>query len=247
MKSLVNLLLLFLPTIPVLAQQSKTNVIIISSIHGAHKVNPNYPYDSLFAFIDRQNPDIIGIEIRAEDIDSSISYLKRNYPYEMYECITKYTQKKVVGFDWLGDDLSGRSIPENYWKENSTIKKLQQKLSADSFLIQKLSITNIIQEEKKKLALNASLEELNDGRYDLINRIYYSQLGQILHDTEFKVLSDFYSKRDEMIASNIIEIIKNNSGKKIFFLLGADHRFFTLTKVFERFQDSILLNQFNPK
>jgi hypothetical protein len=244
MKNILYILVAFFSPFTALAQKSKTEVIIISTLHGAHKINPNYSYDALFAFIDKHNPDIIGVEIREEDLDSSVSYLKRNYPYEMYECISKYSSKKVVGFDWLGDDLSGKSIPINYWKETSTIKKLQQKLSDDTILLQKLSVTNIIQEEKKKLALNASLQELNDGRYDLINYIYYSQLQQLLIDTEFKALSDFYTKRDEMIASNIVEIIKNNKGKKLIFLLGADHRYYTHKKVSEVFKDSILLAPF---
>jgi hypothetical protein len=232
---------LTLPVISGMAQTIKSEVLIISTIHGAHKVNSNYSYDSLFEFIEKYNPDIIGVEIRKEDIDSSASYLKSNYPYEMYECITKYSSKKVLGFDWLGDDITGEAIPENYWKEKSIIKKLQHKLSGDSILQQKLSITDIIQEEKKKLALNASLRELNDGRYDLINRIYYEQLNLLLKYTEFKPLSDFYKKRDEMIAENILEIIKNNNGKKMIFLIGADHRGYTLKKVSEELEGTIIL------
>lgn len=246
MKTKIIILFSFLtfPVISGLAQSIKSEVLIISTIHGAHKVNPNYSYDSLFAFIEKYNPDIIGVELRKEDIDSSVSYLKSNYPYEMYECITKYSSKKVFGFDWLGDDIAGKAIPENYWKEKSIVKKLQQKLSGDSILQQKLSITDIIQEEKKKLALNASLSELNDGRYDLINRIYYEQLKLLLKYTEFKPLSDFYKKRDEMIGENILEIIKNNNGKKMIFLIGADHRDYTLKKVSEEFECTIILNHF---
>jgi hypothetical protein len=89
----------------------------------------------------------------------------------MYACIKKYPSKKVVGFDWLGNDIEGKAIPENYWKDISIIKKLQQKLSTDSILLQKLSILDIIRVQKNTLALNASLHELNDGRYDLINHI----------------------------------------------------------------------------
>lgn len=246
MKTRIIILFTFLTfqVIPGMAQSIKSEVLIISTIHGAHKVNPNYSYDSLFAFIEKYNPDIIVVEIRKEDIDSSESYLKNNYPFEMYECITKYSSKKIFGFDWLGDDITGKAIPVNYWKEKSIIKKLQQKLSNDSILQQKLSITNIIQEEKKKLVLNASLSELNDGRYDLINHIYYEQLKLFLKDTEFEPLSEFYKKRDEMIAKNILEIIKNNSGKKMIFLIGADHRDYTLKKVSEEFEDTIVLNHF---
>jgi len=65
-----------------------------------------------------------------------------------------------------------------------------------------------------------------------------------LEDTEFKPLSDFYKKRDEMIAENILEIIKHNNGKKMIFLIGADHRDYTLKKVSEELEGTIILNHF---
>ena len=180
MKATRFILFLIFPIMAVTAQTSKSEVMIISTIHGAHKVNPKYSYEALFAFIDQYQPDVIGVELREEDRDSSVSYLKKNYPYEMYECLTRYASKKVVDFDWLGDDLTDKALPENYWKENSIIKKLQQKLAEDSLISKRLSVTNVIQEEKKQLALNSSLTELNDGRYDLINHIYYAQLQLLL-------------------------------------------------------------------
>ena len=236
-----TLVLIFFLT-SVKAQSEKSEVIIISTIHSAHQLNPNYSYDSLFGFLEVFNPDVIGIEIRNEDMDSSEAYLKKNYPYEMYACISKYTTKEVVGFDWLGEYLEGRSIPDNYWKEESRIKELQQKLAKDSVMLKKLSVIDIVREEKNKIVLNASLYELNDGRYDLINHIYYEQLETLLKDTPYEALSDFYQKRDEIIAANITEIIRNNTGKKMIFLIGADHRDFTLKKVKETFKDTILLN-----
>lgn len=225
-------------------QEIKNNVLIISTIHGAHKTNPNYSYEALFAFIEKYNPDIIGVEIRKEDTDSGVPYLRRNYPFEMYECLTKYRTKKVMGFDWLGDDLAGKAIPQNYWQEKSPVKLLQQKLETDSILLQKLSVLDIVAEERNKLALHATLPELNDGRYDMLNRIYYTQLKHLLNHTAYKPLTDFYQKRDEQIAHNILAIIRNNKGKKMIFLMGADHRDYTFRKVSEEFGETIQLNHF---
>ena len=210
-----------------------------------HTINPNYSYNTLFKFIENYNPDIIGVEIRNEDIDSSLTYLKNNYPFEMYECIKKYPDMKVLGFDWLGSDIEGKAIPENYWEKISTIKKTQQKLNQDSIMLKKLTILKVVAEEKNKLALNTSLYEMNDGRYDIINYIYYKQLAELLQNTEYEVLSDFYQQRDEQIALNIIEIIKSNLGKKMIFLIGADHRYYTLEKVQQVFGNQIMLNNFD--
>lgn len=212
-------------------QENSGRIAVISTIHGAHKANTKYTYDSLFHFIQRFKPDIIGVEIRAEDMDSSIAYLASNYPFEMYECRQKFPGIKVLGFDWLGGDLEGRAIPKNYWKENSNIKQLQSKLAADSAMQVRLAPLKIIQEEKNRLALGASLAELNDGRYDLINSIYYRQLQLFLEGTEYAALSEFYQQRDAHIAQNIVEIIKKNPGKRMIFLLGADHRGYVMSQL----------------
>lgn len=215
----------------IIAQEVKNSLMVVGTIHGAHTMNPNYTYDSLFNFIEKYNPDIIGVEIRKEDMDSSVTYLKSNYPFEMYECISRYPEKVVLGFDWLGDDIAGKAIPGNYWKEISPVKKLEQQLFADTVMLQKLAVIDIIRDEKIKMVLNSSLEQLNDGKYDLINRIYYRQLELMLKDTEYSPLTGFYKKRDEMIVENILEIVKNNPGKKMIFLLGADHRDLTVTQL----------------
>lgn len=227
-----------------ISQEKISEVVIISTIHSAHEKNPNYSYDSLFKFIEKYNPEIIGIEIRKEDMDSSLAYLKNNYPFEMYKSIEKYPARKLFGFDWLGSDLEGKAIPENYWKEISSLKKLQAKLNQDSIISQKLSIMEMITKEKEKLILNVSLSKLNDGRYDLINFIYYEQLRMLLQGSEYIALSDFYQERNRHIAENIIEIIKNNKGKKMIFLLGADHRDYILKKVISELGESIKLNHF---
>jgi hypothetical protein len=246
MSKTIILILSLLSYLPIsgMTQEKKSEVLIISTIHGAHRTNPNYSFDTLFKFVEKFNPDIIGVEIRAEDIDSSFTYMKKNYPFEMYECIRKYPSKQISGFDWLGSDIEGKAIPDRYWKEVSIIKKLQQELSKDSAILAKISILDIIQEEKDHLALNASLSELNDGRYDLINRVYYAQLKVLLHATAYEALSDFYQQRDEHIAHNILDIIKNNDGKRMIFLLGADHRDYTLKKVSDEMGNQILLNHF---
>ncbi len=205
---------LIFPIFSGISQERMSEVVIISTIHKAHELNPNYSYDSLFKYIEKYNPEVIGIEIRKEDIDSSVAYLKNYYPFEMYESIKKYPTKEVLGFDWLGSYLEGKPITENNWKEISSLKKLQAKFNQDSIISQKLSILKIIKEEKEKLILNSSLSELNDGRYDLINFIYYEQLRTLVSGSEYITLSEFYLQRDEHIAENIIAIIKNNKGKK---------------------------------
>lgn len=239
-KSFPFLALLLLPLV-LLGQYKKTEVLLCSAIHGAHTKNPNYSYNDLFLFIEKYNPDVIGVEIRENDIDSSTTYLKNFYPFEMYESIHRFKNKKIVGFDWLGDELVGKAIPKNYWTETSSIKQLQKKLNSDSLICKKLEPLNFISKKKNDLALTASMKELNDGRYDALNEVYYQQMEYFLENTNYKELPIFYKKRDTEIAKNIINIVTANTGKKIIIILGADHRSYSLKLLKNHFGDSILI------
>ncbi len=241
-KTSIVLLLAFITAgIPALAQQ-KTSVYIISTLHGLHKTNLQYTYDSLFAFIDRLNPDVVAVEIRPEDMNASTNYLKSNYPYEMYECISRYKNKTVLGIDWLGKDIEGIAIAPNYWREVSAIKKMQQQLNEDSNIVKKLSILTVVTNQKMTIAKSSSLVQLNDGRYDVANHIYYQQLKQLLQSTPYEGIAEFYETRDKKIAANIISIINNNKGKKLLFLVGADHRDFANRQVQQALGDAVILN-----
>ncbi len=220
-------------------QTHTTRVTLWSTIHGAHKSNSNYSYDDLFSFIEMYNPDLIGVEIRKEDMDSSARYLERFYPFEMRECIRRYPSKTVVGFDWLGSSIEGRPIPENYFKELE-VKRLEKRLNNDSTLAVKLAVLDSLAGLKTEIALHASMTELNGGRYDSLNAMYYEKMAAVLQDTPYRALPEFYHRRDENISDNIIRIIEGNPGKKMLFLMGADHRSHAVARVTQRFGKGIL-------
>ncbi|MBI9033447.1 MAG: hypothetical protein JEZ03_03140 [Bacteroidales bacterium] len=240
-------LLLLLSTLLFSCGKQKTEVLLCSTIHGAHKINPNYSYEDLYSFIESYHPDVIGVEIRYEDMDSSVRYLGSIYPSEMYECISKYADKEVLGFDWLGDNLKGMGIPKNYWKEQSVVKRAERELDADSIMMKKLSELDPIIEKKTEIVLNSSLYELNNGTYDSLNSSFYERLTAMFQDTKYSIISDFYRQRDEHIAQNIIDIIERNPGKKLIFLMGGDHRSFALAKLKQKFGDQILLKSISKE
>ena len=221
--------------------RKKTEVNICSTIHGAHSKNPNYSYSDLYSFIEDYNPDVIGVEIRKEDMDSSDTYLNRFYPLEMREAITKYKSKETYGFDWLGGKIEGMAIPKNYFKELN-VKILGKELHKDSTMLSKFNSIDSLSNLKNQLALSSSLVEMNDGRYDDLNTVYYHEFSKLLKGTRYHPIADFYKNRDEQIAKNIIQIIKANKGRKLIFLMGADHRSYTLEKVKKEFGNHIILN-----
>lgn len=224
-------------------QHPKTTVFIVSTIHGAHVKNPNYTYQHLFDFISKQDPDVIGVEIRNEDLKNDENYLKEIYPFEMYETVKIFQHKKLVGVDWFGNQLTGKKISREDFK-NHIIYKFQQQIKVDTSIQKKLSIIDIIRKEKDSIVLNASLNAINDGKYDLINRIYYAQLQHIHTGTIYNELTDFYIERDEHIAQNIINTIAENTGKKLLFIVGADHRDFTIRALQHKFKQNINLHKF---
>ncbi len=223
-------------------QNKKTDVTICATIHHLHKLNQHYSYDSLFSFIQLDNPDVIGVEIRENDMDSSINYLKHSYPFEMYTCISKYgSQKKMYGFDWLGKGIEGKPIPSDYWK-TFWVKKEERQLFSDSTMTETLHAFDMLDSLKTQIALNSNIYQVNDGVYDSLNILYYNRIEKLLKNTRYNTISQFYRMRDKKIAENMIKIIHENKGKRILFLTGADHRSNAIEQVKKHFGNTILLN-----
>lgn len=85
---------------------------------------------------------------------------------------------------------------------------------------------------------------MNDGKYDLLNFVYYEQLKQLFQGTASEKLALFYQQHDEHIAQYMIQVIQKNQGKKIIFLVGADHRDFALKKISSELGTNVLLHSF---
>lgn len=219
----------------------QTEVTICSAIHGAHKSNPNYSYDDLFAFIEEQHPDVIGVEIRPEDMQLHDSLLTNYYPYEMREIANLFPDRTVVGFDWLGAEIEGQPMYATYFEEME-ISQLQKQLGKDSVMNADLSALEEVRNAKIEIVLNGSLIELNDGTYDSLNTIYYDEMSAIFENTPYAALTDFYAERDQQIANNMIEIIREHPGKRLLFLTGGDHRSYAVSAIRDTFGSDVDLN-----
>lgn len=205
------------------SQMKENLVYFIPTLHNFHRINKNYSYDSLVAYIKKVNPEIIAVEIRPEDIDCDTIYLKNNYPLEMRQMKYWFPKTKIVGFDWLGDELSGKMIPDNYWKNISEIKKLERELKQDSVYQVKIQPCYYRSKEREDLLKNLTLHELmNSEDAEIVNDQYECYDKQV-RNSKYQLLSDFYRKRNDKILENIQSIITQNSGKKILIVTGDDH------------------------
>lgn len=214
-----------------LAPPKSTQVMVIAAMHSAHKGHPSYSYDHLFDAVSAFKPDIVAVEMREEDLSRDPSYLARNYPSEMLE-LTRQYEPNVRGFDWLGKELEGMPVPDEWWQTRSWVKRLERELRKDSSV--QTPRTNALQKQQVEMIKFATAESLNDGSYDGVTRAYYRALGEELAGSRYAPLTKFYRERDRQIANNIDEIVRENRGRRIAVVLGADHRAPVIDRLQER-------------
>lgn len=198
-------------------------VMVVATMHGGHADNPRYSYEDFYSLVTAFNPDLVGTEIRQEDFDPGEEYLARNYPCEL---ALRYSDR-IVGLDWLGEDLEGQPVPENYWRDQSEIIRLQRQLEQDDTL--RSPVVEAAQARQKDILATATAASLNDGRYDLATSAYYSALAEILEGPHFAPLTEFYAERDRRISQNALATLihfrkMGLEGGRVLFAVGADHR-----------------------
>lgn len=198
-------------------------VYFIPTLHGYHKINTQYNYDTLKAVVARLNPEIIAVEIRQADMDSDSNYLKKNYPYEMRMMHYWFPSSEVVGFDWLGEDIEGKQIPDDYWKEVSAIKKMERAFDKDSVIIRKTKDCFARFTERDSLLQTLSLQELIKSNDATIVNQQYKCLEETTKDSPYEEMTKFYKQRNEKILESILSITKKYHGKRIVILTGDDH------------------------
>lgn len=220
---------------------SKTEVIILGTLHGLHKDHKKYSYEDIFDLVTFYNPDVLGVEIRKEDMNEPLEYLSEFYPYEMIELKSRFNHSmEVYGFDFLGHDLIDKLIPNNYF-ENHKKTLLEKQFEHDNDFVQAKTLFDIINQTRLDLIMDYNAQSINNGMYDLISNIYYKQMKFLFENTVYRELSDFYASRDHRIAQNIIEIIQANPNKRMVFVMGIDHRAYTIDAIKTFFKESIYL------
>jgi hypothetical protein len=169
------------------------------------------------------NPDVIAVEIRSEDIVSDTSYLKKNYPLEMWMMRYWFPTAAIEGFDWLGADLEGKTIPDRYWQDQSVIKALQSKLKIDSLYTAKLKSCAVYTNERMKTLQNSSLKGILQSNETILVKEYYNCLNLQLQNSDYEELPRFYTLRNKKMQEALSELMKKHAGKTIVVITGADH------------------------
>lgn len=202
---------------------SQTRVCLLPALHGLHKANPRYSYDSLRAIIGSIQPDVIAVEIRPEDISADTAYLKRNYPFEMWMMRYWFPLAALEGFDWLGAELEGKPVPDRYWKEQSGIKSLERSLDADTVYASRLAPCQAFVEERLAILKTQSLPAILQSRDAALVKAYYDCLDIGLKESRYAALTGFYTERNKRMSGRLGALIRKHPNKTIVVLTGDDH------------------------
>ncbi len=208
------------------AEAEPLRLMVVATMHGAHADNPRYSYDDLYALVDRFEPDLVAVEIRAEDMARGDAYLSRNYPLEMRQLAARHAGH-AAGIDWLGEELEGRPVPPDYWREQSEIKRLERQLAQETEL--KSPAMDAAGARQLAILESATAATLNDGGYDRASADYYAAFARMVDGTAYQRLSDFYAERDRRIADNAGRLVaemlsRDRQPGRAVFVVGADHR-----------------------
>jgi len=202
---------------------SQTTIYLIPALHGLHKTNVRYNYDSVRSTIQRINPDVIAVEIRNEDITADTAYLKQNYPFEMWMMRHWFPTTTIEGFDWLGTELEGKPIPNRYWQDHSRIKALQTLLNLDTAYSRKLAGCKLYTDQRLAIMNNSTLKGLLLSNDAILIKEYYDCLTQQLRGSEYEELTTFYDTRNQQMMQRLQAILTLHPGKRIVVLTGDDH------------------------
>ena len=202
---------------------SQARVMLLPTLHGLHKSNTQYNYDSLRNMVGRLSPDVIVVEIRAEDVGADTTYLKMNYPFEMWMMRYWFPALTIEGFDWLGSDIEGKAIPRDYWKNISQVKKLERELGADTIYSKELEACDQYVKLRMEILRTSSLQDILASRDAMFTRKYYECIEEQLKGSNYEGLTRFYDQRNQNMMKRISGIIKKHEGRTIVILTGDDH------------------------
>jgi tetratricopeptide (TPR) repeat protein len=226
--------------------EKKTEIQIIGVIHSGNK---NINYNALSNFLVEQNPDIILWE--QEDEFKRVFGLLTAYrlkiarPTVEQMALQKLTQKNkslpILGFDTLfksKKDYIKKSI-----KINDSIH--------EQLYHARLTVEDSLAYDKYAKLRNETLDQYLEGTLSNVNSpaVYEKEISiremekniiapladKYVYDkilvNEFKEELSFWIARNDYMVKRILEVAKNQNGKKIIVLTGLAHKFYLVDKL----------------
>lgn len=215
-KILISITVLIIGLVSCNSEKNKTEILVVGTIHGSHKTNPNYTFKDIVNILGTYEPDVICVEIPPS------FFRKRSYLYEMM-IASMYgfeNDKKVYPIDWWSK--GDRAEQKKYRKtEDYEIKeqKIEELVKADS----------IMQSFKAKYGGWSNVWKENNKSYNFYNGKECNDFVKQMYSISMSVYGDsfmnlHYESRNGKMLELIDSAIVENKGKRIIILTGCEHK-----------------------
>jgi hypothetical protein len=193
-----------------------TQVLVVGTIHGSHRSNPNYSYEHLVQILATYGPDAICVEIRPEDF--------RRVPY----------LTEMVAATIYGAEHGTRVYPIDWWDERNNARA-----ERDAFM----QTPEYAAQQPKEAALEAADSVIQGfearygdwqtysrtGSYVFFNGPDYNDYIAEGYRISMEVWGDgpmnlYYRTRNDRMMERIRGAIRENRGRKVIVLTGAEHK-----------------------
>jgi hypothetical protein len=237
----INIILLFLGIS--MSINAQTKVCVIGEFHEESElINP----DTLFQILEKIKPDLILIEM-----DSTFFTKDFNYDFEKdpdilstNQNIASYRYQQKYKIPLRPYDISGRNEffgKENYFEKESEIFNQirsfhsENKLSKSSENYFEIFMSTLdLYAHVKYNSLKEVNSDLNQKFTELKYQTMYDLMIAITQDTEglkewipfAQLQKDFWVKRNEVMAENIVKYAKEFENKTIVVFMGFEHKYF---------------------
>jgi hypothetical protein len=187
-------------------------VLVVATVHGQHRRNPNYTYEDVVRILDTYDPDAVCVEIRPEDFRRR-SYLKEMMLATAWAVVN---EREVCGFDWY--DGTARQNRARLMEQPEYVEKERM---VDS-LIAANPITGPFRERYGDFWRGEmDLRFYNGPEYNrYIEEVYRISLA-VFGDSPINLHYEFRNRRMMDLAW---DVISRHAGGKVALLTGSEHK-----------------------
>jgi hypothetical protein len=190
----------------------QTEVIVLSTLHQLHGEIEGYSFQDLLNLIEQLNPDVLAVELTTEDLESRRDHsTKQEYQESVFPLLEKYNYIVVPlePSQPLFDEIVGlvRTAQSNL--------SARKPVLAEAFGIYAESLYEMLRETW------TSPEAVNSRDTDLLFESKHRYQNAIFGPME----AEGWERWNQHFLDQILDASKNNPGKRIVVLVGAEHSY----------------------
>ncbi|NIR46262.1 MAG: hypothetical protein GWN99_17685 [Gemmatimonadetes bacterium] len=187
-------------------------MLVVATVHGQHRRNPNYTYEDVVRILDTYDPDLVCVEIRPQDFRRE-PYLKEMMLATVWGIANG---REVCGFDWY----------------EGTARAARARLEEQPEYIEKARVLDSL------VATNPIMRSFDDRYgdfwrgefgYDFYNGREYNRYIEESYRLSLAVYGDspinlHYELRNRRMMDLAWDVIRQHRGSKVALLTGAEHK-----------------------